>query len=289
MKFYQKALHQQEIRHPWDPRYHFYDWLHIPLAYLKKGVIDTFKPYKTRHQAWKDIFQPFQGIYSLFYGYTAWLLTPIPLVILPFLMLTKWYKSNEQPSIWKDISYSGMAKTALTWSLLAILTSLIHIVKGTLELFLTPLTWLIRIPLRAIITHFSTPKLVEKNNGMVKLADAGDVLLKLLKSENGVDEKNKRAIQITAIALLEKCKKATLDRNQKTTIEVGKTESNMNPPLELMKITSKHGITTFFVSNGSTDQTDDFRRDTNTIRFFHYHVHKAPANPVATTPSTGPT
>lgn len=128
-----------------EPEIMFYYWnqwrgMAQPIFKLKKDCADFIQPYYTHRKLFKDLFQPFIGILNCLKGLLSLLggiaTTALGLVISPCFVLAP----------------HGLLNTliyATSW----IIRGIFDLVRGISQIVMTPLTWLLKIPTRALITH----------------------------------------------------------------------------------------------------------------------------------------
>ncbi|MCX7116185.1 MAG: hypothetical protein NTW08_09825 [Gammaproteobacteria bacterium] len=117
-----------------------------------KDIKDTFKPYKTNSQLWRDLFkQPFYGLGNTIRGVVGLVLSPFiflaAIISIPFV--------KDKTHLFK---FAGLTFAASAFA----------IFRGITQIAATPLTWL-RIPLRALITYFKGRPNIEDNKGLLEV------------------------------------------------------------------------------------------------------------------------
>lgn len=121
----------------------------IPFYELKKYVADTFKPYKTEHQKKREWWQWLSG-----FGNIAWGLLSITVAFpLMYVLL--------EASVGDDNPFIGIARI-----LLEVAASPIYLIKGVLQIVMTPFTLLIRKPLRHHLSNTQEKPTLLDNPGM---------------------------------------------------------------------------------------------------------------------------
>lgn len=117
-----------------------------PYWSMAKDIVDTFKPYKSGFYVWRDLLQPLRGIGNVAKGL-------IYILIIPFLLLCDFTQSiysgikNRSLSVFID-----SAASSLVGFITGLFDGINNIVRGSLQFATTPLTWFLRMPLRALIT-----------------------------------------------------------------------------------------------------------------------------------------
>ncbi|GEM_PF-4287593 len=147
-----------------------------PIVDIDKDFVDTFKPYKTGYfgyHAVRDFLQPLRGIGNTLKGVATILITP-----LVFLYDTIEYAfTSKSFSDFANNMNSNFCRSA-SW----MLEGVSNLPRGVTQIIATPLTWFIKIPLRALITGIvGTPK-IEENQGIQDLVKKCEY--DILKSNN---------------------------------------------------------------------------------------------------------
>lgn len=132
---------------------------HTILEFIKKPVLemikdskDTFKPYKDRHQIWRELYQPLLGVGNLILGFSLIIFYPA----LVFISLPE----N------KDLSFKGNLKLyALDFPAIALM-----LFRGATQIVAWPLT-LLRMPLRAFLTWKQPAIRIEESKGLQELVN----------------------------------------------------------------------------------------------------------------------
>lgn len=135
-----------------------------PLADIAKDFIDTFKPYKAGYHAGRDFLQPLRGVGNIAKGAANLLLSP-----LLFVANTIRYALTSG-SLENFASNMGLNARRTTGWLLDGVSSL---VRGLTQIAATPLTWLIKMPLRGLITAIKGAPKIEQNRGIQRLVSTG--------------------------------------------------------------------------------------------------------------------
>ncbi|MBA2653938.1 MAG: hypothetical protein H0U71_02585 [Gammaproteobacteria bacterium] len=141
-----------------------------PLLAMRKDFVDTFKPYKSRFYIARDFLQPFRGIGNILKGVFNILVSPVLFLANTFRYA---YRAIAERSL--NLFANNMAMNfARTGG--GILDGITSLIRGVGQLVTTPLTWLIRMPLRGIITGVKgMPTVVDS---LKKKAEKTEVLLK---------------------------------------------------------------------------------------------------------------
>lgn len=142
-----------------------------PLADMYKDLIDTFKPYKTSYHFKRDLLQPISGIGNLFKGVA----TVVGAFCL-FLGNTIRY-AFVSGSLANFLDNMGVnCKRTGAW----LLDGITNIIRGITQIAATPLTWILKIPCRGLITAIKGQPLIEQNQGIQRLVTKGKT-----EAENG--------------------------------------------------------------------------------------------------------
>jgi len=125
--------------------------LKIPLRLLliSEGFARTFKPYDNVDAIRHDFVQPLRGIGHLLQA------TSIAFLYLPIFLGTL-LKRAMDPTTRSELRQS--TKADAIYLLTSFKDAFVHIIRGLTDIILTPLTWIIRIPLRLTITGLTTPR-----------------------------------------------------------------------------------------------------------------------------------
>jgi uncharacterized membrane protein len=141
-----------------------------PLLSMGKDFVDTFKPYKSAYYVQKDLLQPLRGLGNIVRGVFNIIATP-----LIFLVNTVRYAAIAI----QQRSFSLFTENMALGSIKAgggLLDGVSSIIRGATQLISTPLTWLIRMPLRGAITAIKGKPTVSQN--LEKRIDKLEVLIK---------------------------------------------------------------------------------------------------------------
>jgi hypothetical protein len=104
---------------------------------------DTFRPYQTKKDIVMDLIQPICGVGNILKGITS-------IILIPFLFIGN---TIRYAFISKSLSEFGHNMFLnLIRSTSWVIDGLLSILRGALQIASSPLTWLIRMPLRGIIT-----------------------------------------------------------------------------------------------------------------------------------------
>lgn len=180
-RFYLTESEYESTRKFSPPKY-FLAMLIAPFQHflnMAKDAIDTFKPYKSTVQMRRDFLQPIYGVGNILKGILNLILTPLILVINILRETVKFLKSLKNAHISKSFlvyikNISLNFVRTLSWTL----DGCFSLLRGMTQIVSTPLTWLIKIPLRSIITALKgTPK-IEDSSSVKKLITKGKNLIK---------------------------------------------------------------------------------------------------------------
>jgi hypothetical protein len=139
-----------------------------PVADIAKDFIDTFKPYKSRFHIKRDFLQPWWGTVNIVKGV-------VTIVAAPFFVLFVGYQ------ILSASKFKGMRLRVLVNNLVNpiswIIEGVLNIVRGFTQLITTPVTWLVKMPFRGILTAIMGTPTIEQNLGMRNLVKIGKLNL----------------------------------------------------------------------------------------------------------------
>lgn len=208
-----------------DPRDTAQDDLSIPFSYLwgglnpllgmKKDLIDTLKPYKSNFYVFKDLLQLVSGIGNTIKGVFNCVFSPLIFLVNIFRYA---YIAIREKSFRLFTYNLALSSIKLGGGLLDGLSSLI---RGASQIVTTPLTWLIKMPLRGLITVING-KLTLSKNVENKVTDL-EALVK--KAEKTTDDT--LAIDCGIQSLIAKLTKAQ-QRGQIVDVDVTSIESEFN-------------------------------------------------------------
>jgi hypothetical protein len=147
---------------------------------IRKDFIDTLKPYKAPYQALRDLSQPIRGLINILKGVISVVASPLVLLVnllKDSIIYAYWaITSDLQGSVifkkWGSNAAINLART-FSWVLDGLFTAL----RGVTQIVATPLTWLIKRPLRGIITAVKGVPKIEESKTMQRLANEGHRLL----------------------------------------------------------------------------------------------------------------
>jgi len=114
-----------------------------PLINMGKDIADTFKPYKSNFHVVRDLTQPIRGIGNIIKG--AFEVAASPLL---FLGNTVRYAAISEDS--KVFGYNMKINAARTLG--GLLSGVTNTIRGISQVITTPLNWLVKMPLRGLIT-----------------------------------------------------------------------------------------------------------------------------------------
>jgi hypothetical protein len=133
-----------------------------PMADMLKDVIDTVKPYKSSYGLKRDILQPIRGITNVAKGVAILIATPV-LFVANAVRYALY--SGSVRNFGKNLAINAFRSA--TWSL----DGVNNIIRGITQVATTPLTLLIKIPLRGIITGIVGRLKIEDNAGIKRMAN----------------------------------------------------------------------------------------------------------------------
>lgn len=136
-----------------------------PLASIANDFQYTFSPYKSRWEFLKDLVQPLRGLCHILQG-----LANLAGAILFFLVETgkDIFTSN-------SLIYDSLINllVAASW----FIDGLSSLVRGFTQIVVTPLTWILRIPLRGLITRIKGTPDVSESEDIQRLVKLGDEVM----------------------------------------------------------------------------------------------------------------
>lgn len=140
---------------------------------ISKAYLDTFKPYKAEYARRRDMAQPFLGLGNIFQGLfnllaTFVILASSTLLTLPamFVPLNRFFNYREGgwiPAVF-ELPFALVSNVAL--AAVRVLENMALILQGLIQIATTPLSWLIKIPLRNLITYAVGSPKIEENPSM---------------------------------------------------------------------------------------------------------------------------
>lgn len=136
-----------------------------PLADMLKDTVDTFKPYKSAYQIKQDFRQPIRGLGNIVRGVAN--LVGAPLVFIGNTFRYLFFSHSLQ-----DFSYNMRLNFLRSSSWL--LDGISSLIRGITQIATTPLTWLIKMPLRGLITLFKGRPNFENGSGVRRLIREGN-------------------------------------------------------------------------------------------------------------------
>jgi hypothetical protein len=138
-----------------------------PLIDIGKDVTDTYKPYKSSYHIKRDFLQPLRGVKNIVKGVINIIGAPIYFVLQLFESLSSDYDRHRFGLI--------RFRSALTFSW--VLEGVASIVRGITQIVATPLTWLVKMPFRGLVTAiYSAPK-IEESASIQRVATTGNAVL----------------------------------------------------------------------------------------------------------------
>lgn len=136
-----------------------------PIASMANDIQYTFMPYKSSREFLMDIAQPIRGLGNVLRGLAILVATP-----LFFLGNTVRYAfiSGSLRNFFTNMKLNLGRSTS--W----FIDGLSSIVRGSIQVVATPLTWAIRVPLRGIITAIKGTPDINENEEVQHLVDLGN-------------------------------------------------------------------------------------------------------------------
>ena len=157
-----------------------------PLADMKKDLVDTFEPYRSDWYAERDAKQPLAGLFNFFKGIGYILGSLLLFIALPLYSIPQ---KNRPEDVGYFFALGGRYVFALSWFIDGVLS----VIRGATQLVTTPLTWLIKIPLRKGITSSISEKddlLIENRKGIGRVLETADLLNRNLSIFDEPEDKN---------------------------------------------------------------------------------------------------
>lgn len=128
-----------------------------PLLAMGKDFVDTFKPYKSNYYVQKDILQPLRGLGNIVRGIFNIIATPLIFLVNTIRYAANAIQLNSFPLFTKNMAI-GTVKAGG-----GLLDGVSSIIRGVTQVISTPLTWLVRMPLRSVITAINGKPTVSQN------------------------------------------------------------------------------------------------------------------------------
>lgn len=128
-----------------------------PLFSIKKDFLDTFRPYKARFYIYRDMIQPLRGFGNVIRGLFNMVASLVLLVVNTFRYARIGITQKSGSSFVTNMA-TNLLKVGGGF-----LDGMISVIRGVGQLVTTPLTWLIRIPLRGTITAIKGMPTVRQN------------------------------------------------------------------------------------------------------------------------------
>lgn len=173
-----------------------------PWADMYKDITDTFKPYKSRHQNSQDFIQPIRGLGNIFKGLVFIVAAAI---IAPFQFIFRTIAAIFTPS-----KFVSKTTFAIVDALTPFIFGINLLIRGAAQIATFPLTWMIKMPLRAAITHRGKSPLMEESERIKQFVTKG---------EDALNKNNQQSAAVVAKALHLKYEKAK-DRSQSSAVDV---------------------------------------------------------------------
>lgn len=186
-----------------------------PFLDAYKDLKNTFTAYKGKYQITSDLLQPIRGIFNLMIS-ALWVLCGVILITLSPLVL--FYAIGR--SIYNLLASENTVKDNqdladfIIGYLLAIIFIPVYAVNNLLraitQIAFTPLTWLIKMPLRGLITLFAGWSAMEDSHSFQRLITMGNELLPTLP----VNDKREVDMNRTSMPAIIKALYCKLDHGQ---------------------------------------------------------------------------
>lgn len=148
-----------------------------PFKKIGKDFLDTWKPYYSTGKVERDLLQPFRGIKIFIKGIASFLGGVGCLILLAVILLTPF--SKFLPYVAEHFLYP------LSW----MLEGVANILRGASQMVTSPLVYVIKMPLRGLLTLFQKEKkYAEDKTSIQELADKADRLLQRIERQETEDE-----------------------------------------------------------------------------------------------------
>lgn len=159
------------LKSQYNPKPHKKMWQLLgalqPVADMGKDITNLFKPYKSRYHIFKDLFQFIHGIINIFQGIGN-------LIMAPLIFIYELGKDlfRNIPSHCHFQNFLLNATNTTSW----LLEGALNIARGVTQILAAPLTWLLKMPIRGIITAVNGgfPK-IEDHPKIQRLVTEGDL------------------------------------------------------------------------------------------------------------------
>lgn len=143
-----------------------------PFVLIANDFQYTFKPYKTSVDALHDAAQPIFGFFNILRGLAI-------LMLSPFLLIKNIYDAIKNIKRHHDSNeFKIDMVSALGWFCSWVIDGLSSLIRGIMQIVFTPLNWMIRMPVRGIITVVNGTPDVSENEDIVRLVALGNDALK---------------------------------------------------------------------------------------------------------------
>jgi hypothetical protein len=167
---------------------------------MSKDFKDTFQPYKGKYWSQRDIEQPVYGVNNIFFGLARIIATPLFFLWECFKIMSS---ASIAGSSFLDIviffpfAYAFYSVFSVVRSALRLLEGIAATVRGITQLATTPLTWLIKRPLRFNLTRSNGAPKIEETAGTIGLcsqANSNTKIFDLLSISNQLHLKYQKKI-----------------------------------------------------------------------------------------------
>jgi len=154
-------------REPWEPNFPFNQIPGglEPVLGMTKDFVDTFKPYKSWNYVGRDLIQPLSGIGNIAKG----LANTVGSILLFLANTIRYALISGDYNHFKKNMFLNFARTT-SW----LLDGVSNLVRGITQIIATPLTWLIKIPLRGLITTIKGVRKLEEDPSIQRLVAEGE-------------------------------------------------------------------------------------------------------------------
>lgn len=157
---------------------------------VKKDLTNTFKPYKSSYYLKKDAMQPLYGVTNLLKGLVY--IVAAPLTLLFNLFIREPYRTIKSfISLSSALThYFHNTKINVLRTMSWLLDGSLNVIRGVTQIATTPLTWLIKIPMRELITTIKGAPTIEENNAVKNLVSKANAILAnptLIESDYSMD------------------------------------------------------------------------------------------------------
>lgn len=134
-----------------------------PIFDSSRDFLKTFQPYRSRFHILKDLLQPLHGLANMLHG-----LATITFAVGWFFLYGAYILSKKLYSPHSVKNYFAATVAPFSW----LVNGVANIARGAAQIATTPLTWLLRIPLRVALTLKSGYANMMESHGLKRLLHA---------------------------------------------------------------------------------------------------------------------